>query len=202
MVAIEDLFAVGTKYRWPEGTSVELQVEELGDLRLPSGCLCVTDPSAAPWELVDLPTALLAPDGYVRVGRSYTTTGEPGDAPDGAGAWVVLVGARPMSWHMAKSESGQRLQLFVDSGSGAFLDRTAVDALVAIQDDEAREAEMTTRTIKDGSYAVADEDAASIITFNCGLGDGVYDCWHGYDGDGNVVALLCDLELLHHLERV
>jgi hypothetical protein len=76
----------------------------------------------------------------------------------------------------------------VDSGTAAFLDAGATEALAAYQDaDDAEDAEAA---IPRG------EAGAGLLTYPAGKGDGSYPVWIGRDAEGAVTCFVADMRLL------
>jgi len=114
-----------------------------------------------------------------------------------AAARLVISEAPTATWELAL-RPGQDPRLLgaseyfgfsVDSGTAAFLDVTATEALGAYQD--ADDVESAEATIPRGEAATAD-----LLTYAAGKGDGSYPVWIGRDRKGSVTCFVADMRLL------
>lgn len=196
-IALEALFITGARIRNGQGDVFEiLPPKPVGRLRLDTGRIVAADPA----------TAELSGDHAV---APYTVTLPPGEYPvdaarvrvSGRGTDVVAaarvrVSEAPVATWESALRPGQDERLLgaseffgfvVDSGTGAFMDASAVSALAAYQDaDDAEAAEAT----------IPGDGVSPLLTFPSGKGDGSYPVWIGRDADGAVVCLVADMRLL------
>lgn len=196
------LLAEGSRYRW-EGTVFLVRNASSEVVHLPTRAIAIVDAAAAPWELRDLQAALGSVGGSAQVVVTYV---EPEACADGGSAVVAGVVAyfsdEPVtSWQLARTKGGMPLRISVDSGMAALLDPSAAERLAHFQDDPELGRSLTEHVLERGWYACPGPQGTVLaLVVNCGMGDGIYDCWVGHSDDGRVVALLCDFELLDHLE--
>jgi hypothetical protein len=196
---LEALFARGTRIRNGQGEVYEvLAPAPVGQLRLTTGRIVAADPVTVELQGEQATAA-------------YTVTLPPGEYPVETARlrfsgreWDVVAAARlrvsdaaTATWELAlRPGQDERLlgasEFFgfvVDSGTGAFMDASAVGALAAYQDAE--DAEAAEATIPCGSAA-----AAELRTFTSGKGDGSYPVWIGRDASGAVTCFIADMRLL------
>lgn len=196
-VGLEALFAAGTRIRNGQGDLFEVrEPRTVGRLRSATGRIVAADPVT-----VDLEGDQAA--------KPYTVTLAPGEYPvetaliRSAGREVDVVAAARLrvseapvaTWELAlRPGQDERLlgasEFFgfvVDSGTAAFMDASAIEALAAYQDaDDADAAEAT----------IPGDGGAELLTFSSGKGDGSYPVWVGRDAAGAVVCLVADMRLL------
>ncbi|NUR25105.1 MAG: DUF4241 domain-containing protein [Catenulispora sp.] len=198
-IALEALFTAGARVRNGHGEVFEVAAPRaVGRLRLSSGQVVAADPVTVELEgdLAARPYTVAVPPGVYAVetaevqsrGRSRETV---------AAARLVISEAPTATWELAL-RPGQDPRLLgaseyfgfgVDSGTAAFLDATATDALAAYQD--ADDVESAEATIPTGDAATAD-----LLTYAAGKGDGSYPVWIGRDGEGAVTCFVADMRLL------
>ena len=95
---------------------------------------------------------------------------------------------------------GEQAQLDVDSALGAFYDIADTDVLEPLFRDDEYMFEVQQRAFAEKVVAIEVEDRVVAVVFECGMGDGSYPVYVGYDVDSVAVAVLVDLELLHRAE--
>ena len=195
--ALEALFVPGAQIRNGQGDVFEVQEPRaVGRLRLSTGRIVAADPvtvelrgerAVAPY------TVTLTPGEYaVETARMRTA----GRGTDVIAAVRVRVSDEPVAtWELAlRPGQDERLlgasEFFgfvVDSGTAAFMDASAVNALAAYQD--ADDAEAAEATIPGGGVS-------ELLTFPSVKGDGSYPVWIGRDAVGSVTCLVADMRLL------
>ena len=100
-------------------------------------------------------------------------------------------------WVESIESTDVQLAFAVDGGMGCVFDPENVNK---VRDYLARTpTEELFDLIQDEAFAcIESSDAVVGVIFNCGMGDGAYKIWIGLSQTGRPVALLADLELLHH----
>lgn len=189
--------------------TVPFKVVEAGSVKLPSGRICAADPFIA---LTDAkPFTQVVPTGVFPVRLAV------GDFPSGgvrvAFARVAFSNAPVVRWSMAVVE-GQDIstlksdEIFgygVDAETGSFFDPIAGKEAAKILDknpdaweDWQTEGEANgPKQIGPYSFLLdAPFGDVNAIMFHSGWGDGFYASWFGYDADGNVAALVTDLQTI------
>ena len=172
------------------------------------------------WQLADLslPSGeIVACDGAILDEQPFERRVPPGRYPltlvvarlndDERVAFAILrFSAQPVAqWELATKPGQDRStlksdQIFgygVDSGTGAFADAQAIEAIVddpeAMQkfvDDCGDEMQKSYRHTR--SWAVAEGESGSIAAFSSGYGDGSYASYFGLDAAGAAAALVTD----------
>ena len=195
--ALEALFMPGARIRNGQGDVYEVQEPRtVGRLRLATGRIVAADPvtvelqgeqAAAPY------TVTLPPGEYEVETARLRARGRETDVV--AAARVRVTDAPVATWELAlRPGQDERLlgasEFFgfvVDSGTAAFMDASAIDALAAYQDAEDAEAAEAT---------IPGNGVAELLTFPSGRGDGSYPVWIGRDAAGEVTCLVADMRLL------
>lgn len=195
--ALEALFVSGAQIRNGQGDMFDVQEPRaVGRLRLSTGRIVAADPATVDLrgeQAVAPYTVTLTPGEYaVETARMRTA----GRGTDVIAAARVRVSDEPVAtWELAlRPGQDERLlgasEFFgfaVDSGTAAFMDASAVNALAAYQDaDDAEAAEAT----------IPRDGASELLTFPSGKGDGSYPVWIGRDAVGSVTCLVADMRLL------
>jgi hypothetical protein len=195
--ALEALFVSGARIRNGQGDVFEVQEPRaVGRLRLSTGRIVAADPATVELRgerAVTPYTVTLAPGEYVVETARMRTSGRGTNV---VAAARVRVSDEPVAtWELAlRPGQDERLlgasEFFgfvVDSGTGAFMDASALNALAAYQDaDDAEAAEAT----------IPGDGASELLTFPSGKGDGSYPVWIGRDAVGSVTCLVADMRLL------
>jgi hypothetical protein len=195
--ALEALFIPGTRIRNGQGDVFEVQAPaSAGRLRLTTGRIVAADPATVELrgERATIPyTVALEPGEYSVETARLRFSGREWDVV--AAARLRVSDAATETWELAL-RPGQDERLLgasefygfvVDSGTGAFMDASAVGALAAYQDAEDAEAAEAT---------IPCEAATELRTFPSGRGDGSYPVWIGRDATGAVTCLVADMRLL------
>ncbi|MCC2280951.1 DUF4241 domain-containing protein [Streptomyces sp. ET3-23] len=201
---LEALFVPGSRFESYDGPVTVVEPEEAGILRLPTGRVIVADPTSLSAD--DEPfTAMVPPGTYPlvlgKVERRGERHGEELAWEEITAAMLRIGDRRPtIAWEQALLP-GQEIRLLgegeyygfgVDSGTAAFLDLAARDALAADPD-----------AAMDLAESIGDEvtcpqfhdpvSGANAIAFPSGAGDGSYPVWIGRDCDGEVTCLIADM---------
>lgn len=200
------LLGAGSRYRHPDGSEWALSTHKVGKVGLPTGSLAVEDALSGPWE-----ADWITIDGRTPAPSSASVIlqiAEPVQPsrhrhPLVATAMVLLEPDLPTTWARRRSADGSPLALGTDSATGGFFDQSRYERLNEILEDESLDDVVVRATIEHGFYVdPPGAEEASVIFFGCGMGDGAYPLWQGLNDRGVVTALLCDLEVLDHLQPI
>jgi len=196
--ALEALFTPGTQIRNGQGERFRVRdPKTVGRLRLVTGRVVAADPATVELEgdRATAPYTVTVPPGTYPLETAQIQP-EARERELVAAARLRVSEAPTRTWELAL-RPGQDERLLgaseyfgfaVDSGTGAFLDAAATTALATYQDaDDAEAAEATIRT---------GEEAAELLTYPSGKGDGSYPVWIGRDADGAVTCFVADMRLL------
>ncbi|MFI0915387.1 DUF4241 domain-containing protein [Streptomyces abikoensis] len=201
---LEALFVPGSRFPSGDEPVTVLEPEAAGSLRLPTGRVIVADPTVL--SASDEPLTVSVPPGTypLMLGKVEIRSewdGEEMTWEEITAAMLVVGDRRPAATWQLGLRPGQESRLLgdrqyygfgVDSGTGAFLDIAARDALVADRDTGADLAaavggEVTCPEFRDPA------SGANAIAFPSGAGDGSYPVWIGRDHDGEVTCLIADM---------
>lgn len=206
--SLDALLADGARHRWADGRMSTLSVETACALDLPTGRLTVQDPA---WpinpDIDDSMVVAVVEPGTYEVVLSVVRRDAPAverEPLNRVTAAAVRVKAAPVvSWVPARpdqDEPSDALGFSVDGGVGCFADEANKEVLAHLQTDP-DQLFATMGRVGDQQRWVAVPDgveAAQLVLFECGMGDGVYPVWIGRDADGDISLVLADLELLSH----
>ena len=219
----ELVFQPGVRYRWSSGSEAVVEVLDGGTLWLATGRLVVVDPFLGPaLERFAVPLTVTAPPGRYALSLSVARWDRPRDpttpapARRVAAAKLTIRNEPVVAWELglqpgqdpATLQPGQFFGFAVDSGTGAFLDASAVAALHALgtlapDQDPFQDSELHRLTPELSSkhvvnLAVDPASGLNVVIFRCGMGDGYYPTWVGRTAAGEVACFLADLEVLSH----
>jgi Protein of unknown function (DUF4241) len=214
----DTLFRPGARRRRRDGTPVVVEVLDVGTLHLATGRPVAVDPFLGPpFERFAVPFAATAAPGRYPVSLSTSrperlrkpTTPTPagpvaavkltvGDAPVVVWELALRPGQDP-----ASLRPGEILGFVVDSGTGSFLDASAVPALRRLGDpgpqwdDDSELDKIIPELLQKGAVNLVVDPATELnaVVFSCGLGDGVYSTWVGRTSTGELACFVADLEL-------
>jgi Protein of unknown function (DUF4241) len=215
---VDTLFRPGARRRDSDGTPVVVEVLDAGTLQLATGRLVAVDPFLGPdLERYAVPfTTTAAPGRYpVRLSSSRREGLRKPTTPSPAGpvaAVKLTVRDDPVvAWELALQPGedpatlrpGEIPGFVVDSGTGSFLDASAVAALRRLGDpgpDWKQDSELDKiipELLHQGAVNVVVDPALGLnaVVFSCGLGDGVYPTWVGRTSTGELACFVADLEL-------
>ncbi|ANN14215.1 hypothetical protein SD37_00125 [Amycolatopsis orientalis] len=202
----DELFRDGRQVRVTAGTRTEAVVEVvgLGDLGLPSGRLTAGDPTYGSSPSLLRPFLVTVPPGAypVSVAKVRMTT-ESGEVFRRVAAAKIQLRSEPVvRWELALAEGdapkpGEVLGYGVDSGTGSFLDATAVPALPRLvgESGEGPLMKLFDGDPVGGAYLLED-GGASVAAFTSGWGDGGYPTWIGYTEKGEVARFVTDFHVV------
>ena len=184
------------------GFAFELFSFALPDLALPSGRLVACDPIVVPDMM---PFTVTLPAGRAHCQLSIARL-ESGDERV-AFAWLGGDASRVARWELALrgDQDPKRLQpdgyfgYPVDSGTGGYMDAetSAILATLGKQDDKwwdrlIAALEITQRNTWAWASFLPTDNAANVLAFSSGFGDGVYPAYIGIDSGGRVCGFLTD----------
>jgi len=210
---IDLMFRSGTLYRWEDGTESVIDVQPVGVLNLPTGHLIAQDPGWGVHPGVQPFTATVPPGRYsVTLSISHwDRSPTPGFASPMRlvnAAKLIVRDEPPASWDLALQPGQNPATLDdesfygfgVDSGTGCFLDASALDQLDRMRrlDHSALDDAMGNAFDLGGIDVPTDDPELNIIVFKCGMGDGAYPTWIGLTTGGDITYFVADLELLQH----
>jgi hypothetical protein len=196
---VDVMFEPGTILTHPDFDDVEIDVEEVAHLVLPTGTLAVHDPA---WlEFTHQLTLFeLEPGTYPVQLSVLRVPGEGGGMT--AGARVLFRDEPVVSWELAVPR-GQNAAML---GDGAFYGFGVDAGMACLFDHEAlaafqRVVEETGEKISDferdeALVLTAPDSDANLIVFSSGYGDGSYPAWIGRTGDGKIACFVADLRVL------
>lgn len=178
---------------------VDVSTRVLGELKVPSGRLCASDPFTTDFDGPAAGFARVAPTGVFPV-EACVARFDLGDERV-ACARVRFADAVAVRWEVA-TFAGQRALAEgevpgygVDAGTGCFFDAEArgdVDEATG----EAWIAAMEATRVDTWCWHVAELGGANVVMFSSGWGDGFYTSYWGFDRDDRVVELVTDFEVL------
>jgi Protein of unknown function (DUF4241) len=220
------VFRPGVRYRWSSGSEAVVEVLDAGTLYLPTGRLVVVDQLLGPdLARFAVPLTVTAPPGRYAVSLSVARWDRPSDpntpapvrAVGAVAAAKLTIHDEPLvAWELglqpgqdpATLQPDELFGFVVDSGSGAFLDASAVAALYALgelgpdqdlhQDPELFRILPELRRERVVNLVVEPASGLNVVIFRCGMGDGYYPTWVGRTAAGELACFVADLELLSH----
>lgn len=192
-------FNSGTRFVQEGSGLVEVRTHALGQLKVPSGRIAASDPFVTDFDEPAAAFARAAPTGSFPVEVAVARF-DNADARV-ACARVRFSTAEAVRWEVAAFDGQRALAADelpgygVDAGTGCFFDAEARGDV-----DEATGARwlaaMEAAGVDTWSWHVADLGGANVVMFSSGWGDGFYTSYWGLDGDGGVVELVTDFEVL------
>jgi Protein of unknown function (DUF4241) len=215
---VDTMFRPGVRRRRRNGTELLVEVLDAGTLHLATGRLVAVDPFLGPdVERFGVPFTATAPPGRYPVSLSIASRDRPRKtntpAPKG---WVAAVKLTirddpVVVWELAlqPGEDPATLrpdELFgfaVDSGTGSFLDASAVPALSRLsnpgpkldQDSELDKIGPEVLSKRVVNLVVGPASDLNVVIFSCGMGDGLYPTWVGWTSTDELACFVTDLEL-------
>jgi len=218
------MFQPGVRYRWASHPEAVVEVLDGGTLQLATGRLVAVDPFLGPsLDRFAVPLSVAAAPGRYAVSLSVARWDQasdptaPGPVRRVAAAKLTIHDEPVVTWEFGMQtgqdpttlEPGQFFGFVVDSGTGAFLDASAVAALRGLStpdpdpaqdlDDEYPELFELIPELQRKQVVNLVMDPASglnVVIFNCGMGDGYYPIWVGRTAAGEVACFLADLGVL------
>ncbi|GAA1700568.1 hypothetical protein GCM10009733_112190 [Nonomuraea maheshkhaliensis] len=204
------IFKEGTRYQWPNGDILRIELREAGALQLPTGNLVARDNSIGGLDPEDDTQAFavkVMSGSYPVVLAIVNWEKSPHARQRVAAAKVMISQVEATSWEMAL-RPGQRIADLapdsvygfpVDSGQGCYLDASLLSFLQASQRDEVQLDAARDEVMENCHAELIDpKTGGNIILFDCGMGDGLYPTWIGRSAAGEIVCFATDLELLSH----
>jgi hypothetical protein len=184
----------------PQNGTIEMTTHVVGELKVPSGRLCVGDPFTTSFES-ERPLARTVPTGRFPVELAIARFGN-GDLRV-ACARVRFVSSRELahSWEPAGFEGDRAVSeeevsgYGVDAGMGCFFDHRAQGSVTDVTRNAwLRAAEAN--EVESWTWHTTDLGEANVVMFSSGWGDGFYGSFWGFAADGRTVELVTDFELL------
>lgn len=187
------VFQPGVRYRWSSGSEavVEVEVLDAGTLHLATGRLVVVDPFlGSRLDRFTVPLTVTAPPGRYLVSLSVARWDRPrkpnvpAPARRVAAAKLTIRDEPVVAWELglqpgqdpATLQPGQLFGFVVDSGTGAFLDASAVAALRALrtpgpdQDPELFKITPQLQWKRVVNLVVDPASGLNVVIFRCGDG--------------------------------
>jgi hypothetical protein len=210
----EPMFRPGTRYRWRDSPEGMIEVADGGMLDLATGRLVACDPfwGSAIERQCDAFTVTVAPSRYpVTLSRvRWDQPLHPRVPPPvrrGAAAKLTIRDEPPVTWELALRpgedpatlQPGEFFGFGVDSGTGCFLDASAVAAMSRFTVTGSPQDFKLFRDLREWAVAnvVVDRGLGlNAVFFDCGMGDGDYPTWIGRTAAGDPACFVADLELL------
>lgn len=191
-------FRPGTRFLQEASGLVEVSTRVLGELKVVSGRIGASDPFVTAFDEPTATFARAAPIGVFPV-EACVARFDNADARV-ACARVRFAATEAVRWEAAtfagqEVVAGQDHGYGVDAGTGCFYDAEARGDV-----DEATGAAwiaaMEGRGVDTWSWHVAELGGANVVMFSSGWGDGFYTSYWGFDGDGDVVEVVTDFQVL------
>jgi hypothetical protein len=197
-----EVFTHGSRFAQQQGEPVEMSVHVVGELKVPTGRLCASDPFTTSFDEKHEGFARQTPTGVfpVEVAVARFPWGDQRVAC--ARVRFGPPGVRAVRWEAALFE-GQTLAegdeppaYGVDAGTGCFFDEAACAAIDQATTD-AWLAATEKNYVSTWTWHVAEVGAANVVRFSSGGGDGLYSSYWGFDADGRLVELVTDFDVLY-----
>lgn len=198
----ERLLENGARHLWPDGAESVSRVVQVASLAGPTGRIaaCGIESVLNSAEFIDRPVAV-APAGQYPLILSIASFPPNEYFPNGfervAAAGLRLRPSVIRTW----SKSDRALD--IDAGTGCFFDLAHSGALIEMSEQPDADLAVIQETLeKRFTVRPSAANPAEVAFFECGMGDGSYDLWIGYEDSGGAGMLLADLELLDHAQRI
>ena len=194
-LATRELLPYGATYSFDQGSKrVNTTLERLrGPLvDLPTGRVGVTDPGYLPPGETP-PTVGLAPGTYP---TELAVLGFHDQGTTTYRGCVAVLGdpGQGLVWRTLRDDVGEVVYLGVDDGMGCLFHAADLAALTdAVEPYDA----LVARILDSPLAGIRIDGRTAAVVFDCGMGDGGYPTYVGYDHGGEAVAVAVDLELHH-----
>ncbi len=191
-------FTPGTRYLKEREGRIEMELRVIGELDVPTGRICVSDPGTTSFEGPHSPLARRAPTGRFPVEVALARFEDQARV---ACARVRFAAGPAVTWEHATFEGGgapgpdEVAGYGVDAGMGCFFD-AASNAEVDEATMDAWLAAMEANQASSWTWHEAKVGSTNVVMFSSGWGDGFYASYWGLDAEGNIVELVTDFELL------
>jgi hypothetical protein len=175
-------------------------VHRLGELEVPSGRLCASDPFTSSFEN-DKPFAYTAPAGVYPVELAIARFDNADQRVACARLRFSAENAVATRWELALFEgqaqpaSDEVAGYGVDAGMGCFFDQRA-QGKVDEKESEAWLRAAEKNSVDTWTWHSSELGAANVVMFSSGFGDGFYGSYWGFSADGRLVELVTDFEVL------
>jgi hypothetical protein len=181
-----------------DGTKYRFHVQDIGSIRISTGKLVACDPLVFCGD----PFSKSVPIGKFPIALAIA---DSGDDKRIAMAKIVFAPGQIASWELAvfpgqniaKLKKGEFFGYAVDSGTGAFMDATALkfyETQRKIRGDKFDERALA--ALQNRNWYRYETHIGTVVMFSSGYGDGVYPTYRGYDKTGNLVAVITDFMLV------
>jgi Protein of unknown function (DUF4241) len=195
----------GARHKWPDdGAESVLRVAQVTTLACPTGSIAaggiesVIGSTTHSADFADL-QVLAVPAGEYPLTLSIASFPPNEYFPDG----FERVAAAALRFRPNEVRVWRRTDqvLDIDAGTGCFFDVANSSAVKALSSQPDADLAVIGETL-DNRFTVRPPNAmpAEVAFFECGMGDGGYDFWIGYDDSGDIAMLVVDLELLDHAQ--
>ena len=193
-----EAFTPGCRFLHEFHGPIEMATKVIGELNVQTGRIVACDPFTTDFATENEPLAGVAPRGVFPVEVAIANY----DNHDArvACARVRFAGRAAVRWSTPaqpdqfETADGSVDGYGVDSGTGCFFDASAIAEVESKTD--AWLAAMEATSVPTWSWHVVGVGPANVVMFSTGAGDGIYASYWGFDGDGEVVELVTDFELL------
>lgn len=197
------MFDAGARHEWPENGRSVLTVSDVWTLACPTGRIAVCGLESAFEGLgtfADYEILTVPPGEYpltLSVANFPPSDEFPTDFQRVAAAALGIRSSNVTAW----TKSARSLE--IDAGTGCIIDLANTAQLVALREEQNGDLAVIRETLTD-RFATRPREfsPAHVAFFECGMGDGTYDLWIGRDESGDASALIADLELLDHAQRL
>jgi len=199
-----EVFTSGARFAREQGAPVEaeMSVHLVGELKVPTGRLCASDPFTTFFDEKHEGFARQTPTGVFPVEVAVARFAHGDQRVACARVRFGPPGVRGVRWEPALFE-GQAppkdddLPAYgVDSGTGCFFDEAAC-ATIDEATTDAWLAATNSNYVSTWTWHVAEVGAANVVMFSSGGGDGLYSSYWGFDAGGQLVELVTDFDILY-----
>jgi hypothetical protein len=193
-------FTRGARFADDRGRSIEMSVHRLGELQVPSGRLCASDPFTTSFES-EKPFAYMAPAGVYPVELAIASFDNADQRVACARVRFSAENAVATRWELAlleeQAEPGadEVAGYGVDAGMGCFFDQHA-QGKVDEKESEAWLRAAEKNSVDTWTWHLSELGAANVVMFSSGFGDGFYGSYWGSSAEGGLVELVTDFEVL------
>jgi hypothetical protein len=215
---VDTLFRPDARRRRRDGTPLVVEVLDVGTLQLATGRLVAVDPFlGVSLEHYAVPFTTTAAPGRYPVSLSSSRREQlkrpttPSPVGPVAAVKLTIHDDPVVVWELALQpgqdpatlQPGEIPGFVVDSGTGSFLDASAVAALSRLGDpgpqwdDDSELDKIIPEILQKGAVNLVVDPATELnaVIFSCGLGDGVYPTWVGRTSTGELACFVADLQL-------
>jgi hypothetical protein len=215
---VDTLFRPDARRRSRDGTPLVVEVLDVGTLQLATGRLVAVDPFlGVSLERYVVPFTTTAAPGRYPVSLSTSRREQlkrpttPSPVGPVAAVKLTIHDDPVVVWELAlrpgqdpaRLRPGEIPGFVVDSGTGSFLDASAVPALRGLGDpgpqwgDDSELDKVIPELLQKRAVNLVVDPVRELnaVVFSCGLGDGVYPTWVGRTSTGELACFVADLQL-------